>query len=312
MRETCLKTDALPRCRPGGLPEIGKRRSASLQTGIWRARLRQPPGISRVLTGPWLDQRSKGEVTRHFPPRGATWRVQSVGRVLSSRHDPARRRIRTTAGRSREFRHDPLERSIGGGAQFQPRSPIRPGGALPHALASALRSGAAFGRGPEDAQDLTQECFARLLAKGYLAAVHPEKGKSRWFLLAAAKRFLNNEQQRALAEERGGGVTRALRRAEGGGSLPAGGRGPPDTRPVVRSCLAVNRIEAANRSLEEECALGGKAQLFKQLKVFLSGDSSHLTSSDSCRSRGTSAHDGGLPARRHSRSLRRTTARKPA
>lgn len=43
---------------------------------------------------------------------------------------------------------------------------------------------------------------------------------------------------------------------------------------------AVNLIEAAGRSLEEECRLAGKAGFFEQLKVFLSGDQSHLTYAD--------------------------------
>lgn len=54
------------------------------------------------------------------------------------------------------------------------------------------------GHTPEDAQDLTQEFFARLLSKGYLAAAQPEKGKLRWFLLSAVKRFLSNEQREEL------------------------------------------------------------------------------------------------------------------
>jgi RNA polymerase sigma-70 factor (ECF subfamily) len=40
---------------------------------------------------------------------------------------------------------------------------------------------------------------------------------------------------------------------------------------------AVNLIEAANRSLAEEHLLEGKAELYEQLKVFLSGDQSSLT-----------------------------------
>src|SRR5512137_1084868 len=43
------------------------------------------------------------------------------------------------------------------------------------------------GSGPEDAQDLTQEFFARLLARDSLARVGPEKGKFRSFLLAALR-----------------------------------------------------------------------------------------------------------------------------
>src|SRR5512136_51858 len=39
------------------------------------------------------------------------------------------------------------------------------------------------GCSPEDAQDLTQEFFARLLARDYLARAHPQGGKFRSFLL---------------------------------------------------------------------------------------------------------------------------------
>src|SRR5438445_7966211 len=49
------------------------------------------------------------------------------------------------------------------------------------------------GHSPTDAQDLTQEFFARLLAKNYLAGVERGKGKFRSFLLAALKHFLANE-----------------------------------------------------------------------------------------------------------------------
>ncbi len=61
------------------------------------------------------------------------------------------------------------------------------------------------GFSPADAQDLTQEFFARLLAKDYLAQVDRGKGKFRSFLLAALKHFLANEWDRAQAKKRGGG-----------------------------------------------------------------------------------------------------------
>jgi RNA polymerase sigma factor (sigma-70 family) len=56
-----------------------------------------------------------------------------------------------------------------------------------------------------DAQDLTQEFFARLLAKDYLRVVEPEKGRFRTFLKMALKRFLAHEWQRSWASKRGGG-----------------------------------------------------------------------------------------------------------
>src|SRR5213076_523280 len=61
------------------------------------------------------------------------------------------------------------------------------------------------GHSPHDAEDLTQEFFARLLAKNYLGDVGREKGKFRSFLLASLKHFLANEWDRARAQKRGGG-----------------------------------------------------------------------------------------------------------
>ena len=55
-----------------------------------------------------------------------------------------------------------------------------------------------------EAEDLTQEFFARLLAKNYLADVEREKGKFRSFLLASLKHFLANEWDKARAQKRGG------------------------------------------------------------------------------------------------------------
>src|SRR5258708_1099504 len=43
------------------------------------------------------------------------------------------------------------------------------------------------GHSPADAQDLTQEFFARLLQKNSLGAVDPAKGRFRSFLLASLK-----------------------------------------------------------------------------------------------------------------------------
>jgi RNA polymerase sigma factor (sigma-70 family) len=60
------------------------------------------------------------------------------------------------------------------------------------------------GHSAHDAEDLTQEFFARLLAKDYLRTVDREKGRFRTFLLVALKRFMANEWDRAHARKRGG------------------------------------------------------------------------------------------------------------
>lgn len=134
------------------------------------------------------------------------------------------------------------------------------------------------GHSPEDAQDLTQEFFARLLAKDYLAAVQPAKGKFRWFLLSALKCFLVNEHERALAGKRGGGRAHVPfdgEKAEGRYRLEAADYQTPDK--LFDRAWAVNLIEGAHRSLEDECALEGKRALFDQLKHTLSGDTGSAT-----------------------------------
>jgi RNA polymerase sigma factor (sigma-70 family) len=61
------------------------------------------------------------------------------------------------------------------------------------------------GHGPDDAKDLTQEFFARLLEKNYVESADASKGRFRTFLLTAVTRFLINERERAHTQKRGGG-----------------------------------------------------------------------------------------------------------
>src|SRR6266498_5100944 len=56
-----------------------------------------------------------------------------------------------------------------------------------------------------EAQDLTQEFFARLLARNYLSVADRNKGKFRSFLLGALEHFLAREWTKAHAQKRGGG-----------------------------------------------------------------------------------------------------------
>lgn len=61
------------------------------------------------------------------------------------------------------------------------------------------------GHGPHDAQDLTQEFFARLLRLNSLEAVAPHKGRFRTFLLASLNHFLADHRDAQQAAKRGGG-----------------------------------------------------------------------------------------------------------
>lgn len=61
------------------------------------------------------------------------------------------------------------------------------------------------GCSPHDAQDLTQEFFARLLAGNWVAEADRQRGRFRSFLLSAMKHFMANEWHKAQAQKRGGG-----------------------------------------------------------------------------------------------------------
>jgi RNA polymerase sigma-70 factor (ECF subfamily) len=59
------------------------------------------------------------------------------------------------------------------------------------------------GYSPEDAQDLTQEFFSRLLTSNSLASVDRRKGKFRSFLLASMNHLLAKEWDRSQRQKRG-------------------------------------------------------------------------------------------------------------
>lgn len=60
-------------------------------------------------------------------------------------------------------------------------------------------------RSPEDAQDLTQEFFARVFEREYLARYDPAKARFRTFVRTCLDGFLANEHKSAARLKRGGG-----------------------------------------------------------------------------------------------------------
>jgi RNA polymerase sigma-70 factor (ECF subfamily) len=60
------------------------------------------------------------------------------------------------------------------------------------------------GHSPDDAQDLTQEFFARLLEHKYIALADQSRGKFRTFLIRSLEHFLINEWAKGQAAKRGG------------------------------------------------------------------------------------------------------------
>jgi len=122
----------------------------------------------------------------------------------------------------------------------------------------------------EDAQDLTQAFFARLLEKNVVAAADPRRGRFRAYLLGSLKHFLANEWNRARAQKRGGGEP--LLSIDYRAADARFGRDPQDDltpeRAFERSwALAV--LEQALARLREEYRERGKERVFEQLESTL-------------------------------------------
>ena len=62
------------------------------------------------------------------------------------------------------------------------------------------------GHSAEDAQDLTQEFFYRLLAADSFVDATPLKGRFRSWLIGALKHFLHSEWRRGMRQKRGSGI----------------------------------------------------------------------------------------------------------
>jgi RNA polymerase sigma-70 factor (ECF subfamily) len=129
------------------------------------------------------------------------------------------------------------------------------------------------GHAPHDAQDLTQEFFARLIEKNWLGGVAPGRGRFRTWLLASMKHFLCNEWDRRHAEKRGSGAiplpidgeiaeSRYLREPAAEG----------DAGRLFDRRWALTVLDRVMTRLRDEFASVGKLALFEAIKGTLTGD----------------------------------------
>jgi RNA polymerase sigma-70 factor (ECF subfamily) len=130
----------------------------------------------------------------------------------------------------------------------------------------------------EDAKDLTQEFFSRLLRNDFLRSVDRAKGRFRSFLLASVKNLLANEWDRARTHRRGGQYTivswdedvgEDRYRQEPGHDLTA-------DRLFERSWALV-LLETTLKVLQAEYTAAGQAALFQALEPCLSGERQALS-----------------------------------
>jgi RNA polymerase sigma-70 factor (ECF subfamily) len=127
------------------------------------------------------------------------------------------------------------------------------------------------GHGPDEAQDLTQEFFAQLIAKEHLRLADREKGRFRTFLLAMLDYFLAREWSRAHRQKRGGQfifVSLDQQTPEERYQLEPTDGDTPEKKFLRHWALTV--LEQAMNALERECRENGKGALFAEAKELLS------------------------------------------
>ena len=133
----------------------------------------------------------------------------------------------------------------------------------------------------EEAQDLVQEFFARLLEHRNLDTVRREKGRLRSYLLVSLKRFLANEQQRASG----------VKLYESGPHIPLDELLESDVTDFeLAETLTADRLyerrwalavlEQVLGRLESEYEAAGNAVLFDRLKQFLVGERGRPTQAE--------------------------------
>jgi len=129
------------------------------------------------------------------------------------------------------------------------------------------------GHGPHDAQDLTQEFFARLLRGKLLQTVEQRKGKFRSYLLTSLEHFLVKDWLRANRLKRGGGqLLFSLDEAEAENRYAFEPADPASPEKIYERRWAMTLLEQAMKRLETECQQQSKSAFFEHLKNLLTCD----------------------------------------
>jgi DNA-directed RNA polymerase specialized sigma24 family protein len=129
------------------------------------------------------------------------------------------------------------------------------------------------GHRPDEAQDLTQEFFAQLIAKEHLKFADQKRGRFRNFLLGTLDHFLAREWSRAHRQKRGGQFTFVSLDEQAPEDRyrvePADNETPERTFQRQWAIAILNRTMT---ELADECEASGKGPFFREVSHFLSGD----------------------------------------
>jgi len=129
------------------------------------------------------------------------------------------------------------------------------------------------GYSADQAQDLTQEFFIRLLEGRYLDRADPEKGRFRSFILTSLKFFVADEADRQRAHKRGGGAVVPLEFSSGEDRYQREPAHDETPERIFERRWALSVLDRVVEMLRNEFVHHGRPEHFERLKVFLLGQS---------------------------------------
>ncbi len=129
------------------------------------------------------------------------------------------------------------------------------------------------GYSSDEAQDLTQEFFVRVLEGRYLDRARPEKGRFRAFILTSLKFFVADEEDRGRAHKRGGGMVVPLEFSSGEERYQREPAHDETPERIFERRWALSVLDRVIEKLRVEFVQHGRPVHFDRLKIFLLGQS---------------------------------------
>jgi RNA polymerase sigma-70 factor (ECF subfamily) len=133
------------------------------------------------------------------------------------------------------------------------------------------------GYSSEDAEDLTQDFFLRILKGDWLQKADPARGRFRSLLLKSVQNFLNDAVDRTKARKRGGDVNFIswdpwMTEAPSELALSNEALNSWTAERLFDAGWAATVVQRAIRRLREECERKGRLRVFEVLNPYLSAE----------------------------------------
>jgi len=125
----------------------------------------------------------------------------------------------------------------------------------------------------DQAQDLTQDFFVRVVEGRYLDRADPEKGRFRSFLLTSLKFFVADQEDRQRAHKRGGGALVPLEFSSGEERYQREPAHDETPERIFERRWALSVLDRVVEKLRNEFVQHGRPEDFERLKVSLLGRS---------------------------------------